>query len=190
MTTKLEQLEKEVKYDFNNGGPLVWERAKERPNKGDLIYVEGLITNYKPHKHSETPVEKILVVTAEERNRRVEEVIALEPRADLNRLADVLLHDKLFNPSLTKMQDEEYPILSERQFDRRDNMEFSTEGDRMNQNASDRREHLKPTRRNRSDYENNYVDQRTKTRNAERKKQYKEFTKVQPVEVRKVGEAE
>lgn len=182
MTNKLTQLEKEVQRDFKTGGPLVWVSATERPKQADLVYVDGRIFNYKTDKHGDIPLESIKVVTAEERKRRVEEILAEDNKADANRLADVLLYDKLFNPSLTKMSDEEYPIMSERQFDRRQNAEFTT-GDRLDQNAADGQVHLRPTRRNRSDYENRFVDKKAKIRNAERKKRYKEFTKVQSVNV-------
>jgi hypothetical protein len=100
----------------------------------------------------------------------------------LERLADLCLYEELYNTSLTKMQDEEYPIMSERQFDRRQNAEFAT-GERLDQNAADGQGHAKPTRRNRSEYENRFVDKKARIRNKERKKRYAEFTKVQPVTV-------
>jgi hypothetical protein len=104
----------------------------------------------------------------------------------LERLADLVLYEDLFNPSLTKMQDEEYPIMSDRQYERRQNTEFAT-GKRLDQNAADGQNHTKPLRRNRSDYENRFLDKKAKIRNKERKKAYHEFTKVQPVIVRKIG---
>ena len=186
MAELLVKLEEEVKYDFNNGGPLVWEPAADRPKQADLVYVEGKIFNYKRKRHGDIPLEKMLVVTAEERKRRVNEVLANEPDADLNRLSDVLLYDKLYNPSKYKMRDEEYPTLSEYQFDRRDNRE-SAVGDDIENSPSDGRKHTKPTRRVRTDYENRFVDKKAKIRNMERKKSYNEFTKVQPVTERKIG---
>jgi hypothetical protein len=104
----------------------------------------------------------------------------------LERLADLILYEELFNPSLTKMQDEEYPIMSERQYDRRQNTEFAT-GKRLDQNAADGQAHAVPLRRNRSEYENRFVDKKAKIRNKERKREYIEFTKVQPVYVRKMS---
>jgi hypothetical protein len=104
----------------------------------------------------------------------------------LERLADLILYEDLFNPSLTKMQDEEYPIMSERQYDRRQNTEFAT-GKRLDQNAADGQVHAIPLRRNRSEYENRFVDKKAKIRNKERKREYNEFTKVQPVYVRKMS---
>jgi hypothetical protein len=44
----------------------------------------------------------------------------------LERMSDLCLYEDLNNPSLTKMQDEEYPIMSERQFDRRQSAEIAT----------------------------------------------------------------
>jgi hypothetical protein len=102
----------------------------------------------------------------------------------LERLADLALFEDLNNPSLTKMQDEEYPIMSERQFDRRQSAEIAT-GKRMDNNAADGQKHITPTRRTRTDYENLLLDKRAKSLNKERKKKYTEFTKIQPVIVRK-----
>jgi hypothetical protein len=186
MTNKLTQLEKEVKHDFKNGGPLVWEPAKEQPQQADLVYVEGNIFNYKTDRHGDIPLEQILVVTAKKRKRRVSEILAELPNVDVNRLADVLLYDKLYNPSLTKMQDEEYPIMSERQFDRRESREVKSVSG-MDGNAADGKNHGKPTRRERTGYENRFVDKKAKIRNKERRKVYHEFTKVQPVQIRKTG---
>jgi hypothetical protein len=186
MTNLLAQLEKEVRHDFKAGGPLVWEPANERPKQSDLVYVDGSIFNYKTDRHGDIPLEQIRVVTAEERKRRVNEVIAENRHVDTERLADVLLYDKLYNPSLTKMQDEEYPIMSDRQFDRRESREVKSSKD-MDGNAADGRYHGSPTRRERTAYENRFVDKKAKIRNKERKKTYHEFTKVQPVIVRKIG---
>jgi hypothetical protein len=84
------------------------------------------------------------------------------------------------------MRDEEYPILSQYQFDRRENRE-SAVGDDIENSSSDGRRHTKPTRRVRTDYENKFVNKKAKIRNKERKQQYNEFTKVQPVISRKIG---
>ena len=100
----------------------------------------------------------------------------------LERLSDLVLFEDLNNPSLTKMQDEEYPIMSERQFDRRQSAEVAT-GKRMDNNAADGQKHLTPIRRNRSAYENLLLDKRARSRNKERKRKYHEFTKTQPVTV-------
>jgi hypothetical protein len=186
MANLLAQLEKEVRHDFKNGGPLVWEPAKEQPKQADLVYVDGSIFNYKTDRHGDIPLERIFVATAEERKRRINEIVAEHPNVDVNRLADVLLYDKLYNPSLTKMQDEEYPIMSERQFDRRESKEVKSKND-MDGNAADGRYHGKPTRRERTSYENRFIDKKARIRNKERKKAYHEFTKVQPVQIRKIG---
>lgn len=185
MTNLLAQLEEDVRNDFKTGGPLVWAPAKEHPKQADLVYVEGSIFNYKTDKHGEIPLEQLRVVTAEERKRRVTEFLANEPGVDINRLSDVLLYDKLYNPSKTKMRDEEYPVLSEYQFDRRDSAESSV-GDDIENSPADGRKHTRPTRRQRTDYENKLVDKKAKIRNKERKQRYNEFTKVQPVIVRKL----
>jgi hypothetical protein len=112
---------------------------------------------------------------------------AMPDAKQLDKLADLVLYEELTDNNEHKVSQNEYPILSERQFERRDNREVKSAGD-MEGNAVDGRNHMPPTRRKRSDYENRLVDKKTKTRNEERKRRYKEFTKVQPVEVRRISE--
>jgi hypothetical protein len=104
----------------------------------------------------------------------------------LERLSDLILYEELTDSDRMKVRNNEYPILSEYQFDRRDNV-VSTVGDDIENSPSDGRKHLKPTRRSRSDYENKFVNKKAKIRNKERKHAYNEFTKVQPVTVRKMS---
>lgn len=106
--------------------------------------------------------------------------------ATLERLADLILHEELTDPSPDKMTNEEYPFMSEHQFDRRDRRESSV-GEAIDNSSADGRNHLKPTKRSRTDYENRTVDRKAKIRNKERKKAYNDFTKVQPVVVYKMG---
>jgi hypothetical protein len=98
----------------------------------------------------------------------------------LERLADLVLYEELTDPNIHKVAHNEYPFLSEYQFDRRDSRESSV-GDAIDNTASDGRKHSRPTRRNRSDYENKFVDRKAQIRNKERKAKYEAFTKVQPV---------
>jgi hypothetical protein len=102
----------------------------------------------------------------------------------LERMADLCLWEELTDNDRMKVRNNEYPILSEHQFDRRDNV-VSVVGDDIENSPSDGRKHLKPTRRVRSDYENKFVNKKAKIRNKERKKAYTEFTKVQPVVIHK-----
>jgi hypothetical protein len=138
-------------------------KAGELPREPRLSRIDDLIEDYFFFTNGEMP-----------------DAVALE------RLADLVLYEELFNPSLTKMQDEEYPIMSERQFDRRQSAEIAT-GTRMDNNAADGQKHITPTRRNRTDYENLWMDKRAKSLNKERKRKYTEFTKVQPVVIRKMS---
>jgi hypothetical protein len=104
----------------------------------------------------------------------------------LERLADLCLYEELTDPNIHKVAHTEYPFLSEHQFDRRDSRESSV-GDAIDNSANDGRRHTKPTRRARSEYENSFVDKKAKIRNKERRKTYHEFTKVQPVYIRKMS---
>lgn len=110
----------------------------------------------------------------------------------LERLADLCLYEELTDSRPDKMTLEEYPIMSEIQESRR------KEGKHRKKEANtrievplgiaenvgvDRRNYNRPTRRDRSNRENQFVDKEAKIRNKERKKVYDEFTKVQPVEI-------
>jgi hypothetical protein len=98
----------------------------------------------------------------------------------LERLADLCLYEELTDPNPDKMTDEEYPFMGEHQFDRRDNRE-SVVGSDIENSPADGRKHLKPTKRVRTDYENRFVNKKAKIRNKDRKKEYNDFTKTQPV---------
>ncbi|MCO0597392.1 hypothetical protein NGI46_07915 [Peribacillus butanolivorans] len=99
----------------------------------------------------------------------------------LERLTDLILHEELTDMNEHKVSQTEYPFLSEHQFDRRENKEVATGGDRMNMNAADGGKHEKPDRRQRNSYENLLIDRKARSRNKERRQKYNEFTKVQPV---------
>jgi hypothetical protein len=94
--------------------------------------------------------------------------------AELERLANAVLHEELTDDDEHKMSREEYPIMSERQHERRVVREPMTD---TPENLQQRR----ATRRKRTVYEMLYVDRNAKIRNRERRKAYREFTKVQPV---------
>lgn len=89
----------------------------------------------------------------------------------LDRLATLCLYEEVTDDTPWKTQNTEYPIHSEEQqkvIEKNEAMITPPDG------AG------KPTRRKRSDYENT-VANKVKSRNIERKKAYREFTKVQPV---------
>lgn len=133
-------------------------------------------------KRGELPREVRLVKIEELTERYYAATGKMPDGSALEKLADLCLHEELTDPNPDKVTREEYPFMSEHQFDRRDSRESSV-GDAIDNSAADGRKHYPPTRRNRSDYENKLVDKKAKIRNADRKKRYKEFTKVQPVEV-------
>jgi hypothetical protein len=104
----------------------------------------------------------------------------------LERLADLLLYEELTDTNEHKISQTEYPFLSDRQFDRRDSREVKSAFG-MDGNAADGQKHGRPTRRERSSYENKFVDKKARIRNKERKKAYQDFTKVQPVIIRRLN---
>jgi hypothetical protein len=104
----------------------------------------------------------------------------------LERLADLILYEELTDSNEHKISQTEYPFLSERQYDRRDSREVKSKYD-MDGNALDGRNHGMLTRRERTGYENRFIDKKAKIRNKERKKTYDTFTKVQPVITRRIN---
>lgn len=137
-------------------------------------------------KRGELPREVRLVKIEELTERYFAETGGMPDGLALERLADLCLYEELTDPNIHKVAHTEYPFLSEHQFDRRDSRESSV-GEAIDNSAADGRKHYPPTRRTRSDYENKLVDKKAKIRNKERKKKYAEFTKVQPVIIRKIG---
>jgi hypothetical protein len=107
----------------------------------------------------------------------------------LEKLADLILHEELTDTHPDKMTTVEYPFMSEEQYARR------TEGRHVKKKnnrkevgfsashtvGTDGRNHAKPLRRVREDGENRHIDKVTKIRNKERRDRYNDFTKVQPV---------
>lgn len=115
----------------------------------------------------------------------------------LERLSDLCLYEELTDPNPDKMTTEEYPIMSETQLARR------REGKHRKKEANYRIEvplgiaenygtdgkvHDYPTRRQRSERENRFVDKEVKARNKDRKVAYTEFTKVQPIITRHLNQ--
>lgn len=113
------------------------------------------------------------------------------PNADvLDRLSTLCLYEEISDDTAWKSRQSEYPFLSDEQMARR------KEGVHQRKNeagqrevdlkkaisvGTDGRDQRRPTRRERSDNENIYVDTETKSRNKQRKKAYLKFTEVQPV---------
>lgn len=89
----------------------------------------------------------------------------------LDRLASLCLYEELTDDTPWKTKNTEYPIHSTRQREEIEKHEVNTAPPEQGG---------KHTRRKRSDYENT-VANKAKSRNAERRKKYREFTKVQPV---------
>ncbi|AZU61054.1 hypothetical protein [Neobacillus mesonae] len=92
--------------------------------------------------------------------------------AQLDRLATLCLYEEVTDATPWKTKNTEYPIHSEEQRNQIEKNEARFE-------HADGNKFRKPVRRKRSDYENTVIDRRAM--NAERKRKYRDFTKVQPV---------
>ncbi|PFS79595.1 hypothetical protein COK49_13795 [Bacillus cereus] len=103
-----------------------------------------------------------------------------EPK-QLERLADLLLYEELHDTHPDKMAREEYPIMSDHQLSRRHSGEVSMKV--AEEYGVDRRCYKPPVRRKRTRKETWQIDRDAKSRNEERRKMYREFTRVQAVRV-------
>lgn len=96
------------------------------------------------------------------------------PAAQLERLSNYILREELTDMDLYKVQHNEYPFLSEHQFNVRRNSEVGMKV--AEEHGTDGRNYAQPKRRTRTRHENNFVDMRAKSRNKERAAQYRKDT--------------
>lgn len=111
-----------------------------------------------------------------------EYVIATGERPDpaqLERLTDYVLREEILDDHPDKLTRQEYPFFSERQLMRRHTKERPLKV--AEEVGTDGRDYRIPKRRKRSYRENLFVDKNAQIRNTERKRRYREFTRVQPV---------
>jgi hypothetical protein len=98
----------------------------------------------------------------------------------LEKLTDAILCEELTDMHPDKITRTEYPFMSDWQLDARHENEYAdTLGEA---HGTDGRKHSKPTRRVRTGREHFVVNKHTKSRNLGRKRKYREFTKVQPIQ--------
>ncbi|PFS38745.1 hypothetical protein [Bacillus thuringiensis] len=148
-------------------------------------YVNTLITNLREGDSS----------AISNRNVRAEEIKSLtdayvrtvgerpEPK-QLEHLADLMLYEELHDTHPDKMALEEYPIMSDHQVSRRHSGEVSMKV--AEEYGVDRRNYKPPVRRKRTRKETWQIDRDAKSRNEERRKMYREFTRVQEVRIYEV----
>lgn len=151
-------------------------------------YVNTLITNLRESDSS----------TISNRDVRAKEIKSLtdayagtvgerpEPK-QLERLTDLLLYEELHDTHPDKMALAEYPIMSDHQLSRRHSGEVSMKV--AEEYGVDRRNYKPPVRRKRTRKETWQIDIEAKSRNEERRKAYREFTRVQVVRVYTVKES-
>ncbi|MEC0370029.1 hypothetical protein [Paenibacillus chibensis] len=138
-----------------------------------------------------TQVDELIAANIEDRTERMAAVKALTDRyidahgttpdaAQLERLTDYILREELTDSRPDKMTLEEYPIMSERQEERRRDNEYSL--DLAESYDLDGVNRAKPERRHRTAREHRFVDKLAQTKNRRRKAQYKRDTSPGPVE--------
>ncbi|MGG1152353.1 hypothetical protein [Bacillus wiedmannii] len=146
-------------------------------------YVNTLITSHRAgSKESQGTISNRDVRTEEIKSLTDAYVEAVGERPEpkqLERLADLLLYEELSNTHPDKMAREEYPIMSDHQLSRRHSGEVSMKV--AEEYGIDRRCYKPPVRRKRTRKETWQIDREAKSRNEERRKVYREFTRVQVV---------
>lgn len=95
-------------------------------------------------------------------------------RAQLERLTDYVLREELMDPNRMKVSEQEYPFLSTRQLERRQDREYSIS--LAESYDTDGVNRAKPERRHRTAKELRYIDKTAQTKNRARKVQYKRDT--------------
>jgi hypothetical protein len=103
----------------------------------------------------------------------------------LERLSDLCLYEELSDTHPDKVTRTEYPFFSETQFEERRKVEASFK--LSEEQGVDGRNYKPPVRRERTKRDIKFIDKHAKIRNKERKQRYHEFTKVQPVIIRKMS---
>ncbi|MDQ0270747.1 hypothetical protein [Cytobacillus purgationiresistens] len=96
----------------------------------------------------------------------------------LDRLATLCLYEELSDDTPWKSRSNEYPINSDRQQEEIEKNEVGMQA--LGYVNNDGKKPQSAGRRKRTDYENTKAN-RSRSRNAERRRRYREFTKVQPV---------
>ena len=198
-----------TKHEAKTGGALAWRHKGGRAYDGDsVVTVDGTVITAKATDISGNIVDpdneiNVLygyfgyVVLESDRSRRIAEMDRLIERyfaerhempdaGQVERLADLCLREELTDSHPDKMTREEYPFISERQFATRYVKESSMKI--AEEYGTDGVNHRVPTKRKREKRENAWMDRKVKAKNAEMKRKYREFTKVQPVEIRHVDD--
>jgi hypothetical protein len=140
-------------------------------------------------KAGELPREVRIAVIDEAVETWFRETGEMPDAKQLERLADLILHEELTDGSNEILSDTQIARRQEGKHARKTNNPKIEVPFKVAENVGvDNRNYNKPARRERSQRENEHVDKAAKIRNKDRKKAYSDFTKVQPVEVRKVSE--
>lgn len=135
-------------------------------------------------------VDALIAANIEDRTERMAAVQALTDRyieahgeapdaAQIERLTDYILREELTCTDRMKARNEEYPFLSERQLERRQEHEYS-EG-LAESYDTDGVNRAKPERRHRTAKEHRFVDKVAQAKNRKRNAQYKRDTSPGPV---------
>ena len=141
-------------------------------------------TDYK--KAFETAVNELINRNIGDRNERIrdiddlinEYVYAVGSAPDpiqLERLANYILREELTDPNPYKVSHNEYPVMSEWQLEKRKGREYSLK--LAEEVGTDGKNYAPPKRRKRTAKENWLIDKRAQSRNKERRRKYREFTK-------------
>lgn len=164
-------MEQRTKYTFNINGDYKTQFE---------TYVNTLISNLRESDSSAISNRDVRVKEIKSLTDAYVGTVGERPETkQLERLADLLLYEELSDTHPDKVAREEYPIMSDYQLARRHSGEVSMKV--AEEYSVDRRCYKPPVRRKRTRKETWQIDKESKSSNEERRKAYREFTKVQLV---------
>lgn len=156
--------------------------SKRKQNAKQPVYYRGRPDYKSAFSEAVSAIIAEKIPDRTERMRRITEltdeyVAATGERPDgteLERLTDAVLHEELTDQRRNKMTAPEYPFMSDWQLAVRQNREYGIH--LADERGTDGRNHKRPVRRKRTERENRSVDMFTRSRNAERRRQYRKDT--------------
>jgi hypothetical protein len=129
----VKMLEKKVKEHEKSGGEFAYRKVMRDPIKGDGVLVEGQSNVIDIMFYKEGRIVKVYEPYRDVRMAAIDNLIEAyfahtlkTPNSkQLDRLSDLIQREELRDPDPYKIQHNEYPVLSESQFDRRKESEVS-----------------------------------------------------------------
>jgi hypothetical protein len=166
----------------------VEQRSSYEGGGAKLTYIFDITADYKTQ--FATAVSALISAMISPRSDRITDVRALTDAyvrdigetpegRQLERLSDAILNEELADLDPYKIEHNEYPFMSEWQFDLRRGRETSLKG--AEEYGTDGTNHAKPIKRRRTPAEQSFMDAEARGNNRRRSAQYKRDTSASPL---------